>query len=179
MTLVFGSSTASLNDYAVGQGNSQQFTDNINHLVLYFVYLFVARFVIGYVATLCICIAATRTTCSLRKAFLESTLRQEVWHFDKQGNGSAATQVTTSTWFSTKQGWLLTRAIRWQPCQSRHCRETIHMRPGNFALFLGIYCGTCCPVEACSHYNDHSASDCPDDRRMHRPRCTRGGPHRK
>ncbi|KAL9125363.1 MAG: hypothetical protein Q9217_005420 [Psora testacea] len=96
MTLVFGSSTASLNDYSVGQGNSQQFTDKINHLVLYFVYLFVARFVIGYVATLCICIAATRTTCSLRKAFLESTLRQEVWHFDKQGNGSAATQVTTN-----------------------------------------------------------------------------------
>jgi len=96
MTLVFGSSTASFNNVAAGQGNAQ-FTARINHLVLYFVYLFVARFVIGYVATLCICIAATRTTRSLRKAFLESLLRQEVWHFDKEGNGSPATQVTMST----------------------------------------------------------------------------------
>ena len=101
MTLVFGSSTASFNNFAAGQGNAQQFTSQINQLVLYIVYLFVARFVIGYVATLFICIAATRTTRSLRKAFLESLLRQEVWHFDKDGNGSPATQVTTSTWSST------------------------------------------------------------------------------
>ncbi|MCJ1396244.1 hypothetical protein MMC18_009133 [Xylographa bjoerkii] len=94
MTLVFGSSTASFNDFAGGHGIAQQFTAQINHLVLYFVYLFIARFVIGYLATLCICIAATRTTRSLRKAFLESLLRQEVWHFDKEGNGSPATQVT-------------------------------------------------------------------------------------
>jgi ATP-binding cassette subfamily B (MDR/TAP) protein 1 len=96
MTLVFGSSTSSFNDYAVGQGNSAQFKKEINHLVLYFVYLFIARFVIGYVATLCICIAAARTTNALRKAFLESLLRKEISHFDLQGNGSAATQVTTN-----------------------------------------------------------------------------------
>ena len=96
MTLVFGSSTSTFNDFSVGQGSASQFTSRINHLVLYFVYLFIARFIIGYVATLCICIAATRTTCAMRKAFLESTLRQEVGHFDNQSNGSAATQVTTS-----------------------------------------------------------------------------------
>jgi ATP-binding cassette subfamily B (MDR/TAP) protein 1 len=96
MTLVFGSSTSSFNDYAVGQGNSSQFRNSINHLVLYFIYLFIGRFVIGYVATLCICIAAARTTNALRKAFLESLLRKEISHFDLQGNGSAATQVTTN-----------------------------------------------------------------------------------
>ena len=106
MTLVFGSSAATFNDYAIGKGNSQQFRARINHLVLYFVYLFVARFVISYLCTLCICIAATRTTCALRKAFLDSTLRQEVWHFDKHGNGSIATQVTTSTWLSSKSGFM-------------------------------------------------------------------------
>ncbi|KAI4717299.1 putative ABC transporter [Aureobasidium sp. EXF-10727] len=96
MTLVFGSSTSSFNDYAVGQGSSNRSRNNINHLVLYFVYLFVGRFVIGYVATLCICIAAARTTNALRKAFLESLLRKEIFHFDLQVNGSAATQVTTN-----------------------------------------------------------------------------------
>lgn len=96
MTLIFGSSTSTFNDYAVGKGSPQQFQENTDRLVLYFVYLFIGRFVIGYVATLCICIAAARTTNSLRKAFLESLLRQEISHFDMQGNGSAATQVTTS-----------------------------------------------------------------------------------
>jgi ATP-binding cassette subfamily B (MDR/TAP) protein 1 len=95
MTLVFGSSTTEFNNQAAGQDTSS-FTRNINHLILYFVYLFVARFVIGYIATLCICIAAARTTCALRRDFLEKLLRQEVSHFDKAGNGSPATQVTTS-----------------------------------------------------------------------------------
>ncbi len=103
MTLVFGSSTAAFNNVATGQNNAQQFTARINHLVLYFVYLFIARFVIGYIATLCICIAATRTTRALRKAFLDSLLRQEVWYFDREGNGSPATQVTTSTWLSANR----------------------------------------------------------------------------
>lgn len=166
MTLVFGSSTSSFNDYAVGQGNSQQFQDNINNLVLYFVYLFVGRFVVGYVATLCICVAAARTTNSLRKTFLECLLRQEVSHFDMQGNGSAATQITTSTSFSTRPRLLLTGDVRWQPCQSGHCRKIIHNGHGDFALFLGIYRCTCCPVEACSYYNEYSASDGSSRRRM-------------
>ena len=96
MTIVFGSSASSVTSFTPGSSDANAFRNNIDHLVLYFVYLFVARFVIGYIGTTCVCIAATRTTRSLRKAFLESTLRQEVWHFDKQTNGSAATQVTTS-----------------------------------------------------------------------------------
>ncbi|OAL44084.1 putative ABC transporter [Pyrenochaeta sp. DS3sAY3a] len=95
MTLVFGASTSEFNQQATGQ-DSSTFTSNINNLILYFVYLFVARFVIGYLATLCICIAAARTTCSLREDFMEKLLRQEVAHFDKMNSGSAATQVTTN-----------------------------------------------------------------------------------
>lgn len=95
MTLVFGASTAEFNQQAAGQ-DSSEFTSNINSLILYFVYLFVARFVIGYLGTLFICIAAARTTCSLRKDFMDKLLRQEVAHFDKANSGSAATQVTTN-----------------------------------------------------------------------------------
>ncbi|KAK3686424.1 hypothetical protein LTR37_019812 [Vermiconidia calcicola] len=96
MTLVFGASTSAFSDFGSGQSSPQQFRTEVNQLVLYFVYLFVGRFVVGYVATLCVCVAAARTTNALRKAFLESLLRQEVSHFDMQGNGSAATQVTTN-----------------------------------------------------------------------------------
>lgn len=100
MTLVFGASTAQFNQQATGQ-DSSTFTSNINELILYFVYLFIARFVIGYLATLCICIAAARTTCAVREDFMDKLLRQEVAHFDKMDSGSAATQVTTSKWDST------------------------------------------------------------------------------
>ncbi|KAK4694318.1 ATP-binding cassette, subfamily B (MDR/TAP), member 1, partial [Lecanoromycetidae sp. Uapishka_2] len=45
---------------------------------------------------LAISVAAIRTTRSLRRAFLEHTLRQEIWHFDKRSTGAIATQVTTN-----------------------------------------------------------------------------------
>jgi ATP-binding cassette subfamily B (MDR/TAP) protein 1 len=114
MTLVFGQSTAEFNQQATGQ-DSSTFTSNINTLVLYFVYIFVARFVIGYLGTLCICIAAARTTCALREDFLDKLLRQDVAHFDKGGSGSAATQVTTSKNLNMKVVvLLLTARPRWQ-----------------------------------------------------------------
>lgn len=120
MTLVFGSSTSSLNNYVAGRGNAQKFRDDINQLVLYLVYLFIGRFVIGYVATLCVCIAAARTTNALRKAFLESLLRKEIWYFDMQGQGSVATQATTSTVFNALLRSPLTGDIRWSSYQSRY-----------------------------------------------------------
>nr|OQO27378.1 hypothetical protein B0A51_05270 [Rachicladosporium sp. CCFEE 5018] len=99
MTLVFGQSTGNFATFAGRQATVAEkaaFKSNVNHLVLYFVYLFIARFVIGYISTLCACVAATRVTRKVRAKFLESLLRQEVWYFDKAGGGSPATQVTTN-----------------------------------------------------------------------------------
>ena len=159
MTLVFGSSTATFNNQATGQESPEQFTAQINHLVLYFIYLFVAKFVIGYVASLCICIAATRTTRSMRKAFLDSLLRQEVWHFDKEGNGSAAMQVTTSARSSLVQNFVtLTQLSRRQPCQSGYCGEAVQSRPRHLPFLLGIHRSTRCSVETCTHYHEHCTS---------------------
>ncbi|CAI6341976.1 unnamed protein product [Periconia digitata] len=95
MTLVFGASTAELNRQASGQA-APRFTQNINRLVLYFVYLFVARFVVGYVGTLLVCVAAANTCARLRREFLERLVRQDVGFFDGEGRGSVATQVTTN-----------------------------------------------------------------------------------
>lgn len=49
-----------------------------------------------YISTLSISIAAIRTTTALRQAFLEKTLRQEIWHFDKRSNGAIASQISTN-----------------------------------------------------------------------------------
>ena len=96
MTLIFGQFTTKFNSFSTGQASPDQFRSDVDHQVLWFIYLFAARFVITYITNIAVTLAAIRTTRALRKAFLESTLRQEVWHFDKQSNGSAATQVTTN-----------------------------------------------------------------------------------
>lgn len=96
MSLIFGQFTNQFNNFSVGAANRQSFLDSVDDLVLWFVYLFIARFVINYASNLAISVAAIRTTTAIRRAFLEATLRQEVWHFDKATNGSAASQVTTN-----------------------------------------------------------------------------------
>ncbi|KIW87663.1 uncharacterized protein Z519_11637 [Cladophialophora bantiana CBS 173.52] len=96
MSLVFGTFTTKFNNFASGRSTPQQFRDDVDHFVLWFIYLFVGRFGVTYIATGTISISATRTTRAFRKAFLESTLRQEIWHFDRQTNGATATQVTTN-----------------------------------------------------------------------------------
>jgi ATP-binding cassette, subfamily B (MDR/TAP), member 1 len=96
MTLIFGQFTTRFNNFSVGLTSPRQFRNDVDNFVLWFVYLFVARFAISYIANVAITIAAIRTTKSLRRSFLEATLRQHVWHFDEQSNGAAATQVTTN-----------------------------------------------------------------------------------
>jgi ATP-binding cassette subfamily B (MDR/TAP) protein 1 len=121
MTLIFGRFTTVFTDYAVGAATPDQFTAVVNQLALYFVYLAVARFAIIYIGTLSVNIAAIRTVRRLRGAFLEHTLRQEVWHFDQQTNGSTATQVTTSKRnLAARLSYVLT-ASRWKPYQPGHC----------------------------------------------------------
>jgi ATP-binding cassette, subfamily B (MDR/TAP), member 1 len=96
MTIIFGQFTKKFTNFTSGNGAVSDFTDAVNTLVLYFVYLFVARFVITYIANICVGTAAIRTTSALRYAFLESTLRLEIWHFDMEDNGSISSQVTTN-----------------------------------------------------------------------------------
>lgn len=96
MTFVFGAFATKFNDFGLGKSTPDQFRADVDHFVLYFIYLFVGRFAVTYIATLFANVAATRTTRALRKAFLEATLRQEIWHFDSKSIGATATQVTTN-----------------------------------------------------------------------------------
>lgn len=96
MSLIFGSFTNKFNGFASGNTTPELFRNDVDNFVLWFVYLFIGKFGATYISTAAINISAIRTTRSLRLAFLTSTLRQEVWHFDKQTNGATATQVTTN-----------------------------------------------------------------------------------
>lgn len=94
MTVVFGSFTTRFSDFSTGSFSAADFKREINHYVLYFIYLFVARFFLVYVSNVLVTVASIRMTKALRRAFLASILRKEVWYFDVQDNGSIATQVT-------------------------------------------------------------------------------------
>ena len=99
MTIIFGQFTTKFTSFVSGgrsEQEAQRFKDNVDGFVLWFIYLFVARFAVVYIGNLAVSIAALRTTRTIRRTFLERTLRQEIWHFDKQSIGSISSQVTTS-----------------------------------------------------------------------------------
>lgn len=96
MSIIFGKFTTKFTSFAEHQETVQAFQSTCDHFALLLVYLFIGRFALVYIGNVCITIAALRTVRAIRKAFLEATLRQEVWHFDKTSSGSVATQVTTS-----------------------------------------------------------------------------------
>ncbi|KAL8991739.1 MAG: hypothetical protein Q9169_007693, partial [Polycauliona sp. 2 TL-2023] len=96
MTIVFGSFTTQFSDFSAGASSPDAFKSEVNSLVLYFIYLFVGKFVITYCANVVVTIASIRMTKALRRDFLSSILRKEIWYFDMQNSGSIATQVTTN-----------------------------------------------------------------------------------
>lgn len=96
MTIIFGQFTSTFSDFASGKSDPVDFRDDINYLLLWFIYLFVGKLVLTYIATTAITISGIRTTRSLRQAFLEHLLRTEIWYFDIAKVGSPATLMTTN-----------------------------------------------------------------------------------
>ncbi|KAK6514979.1 hypothetical protein TWF506_007337 [Arthrobotrys conoides] len=95
MNLVFGKFVNIFNDFISGRRTPEEFRSAINHHTLYFVYLFVAKFVLGYIWTTLISINAIRISRSLRLHFLKQTLRQEVGFFDSSEPGSMSSNINT------------------------------------------------------------------------------------
>ncbi|GKU07403.1 unnamed protein product [Fusarium langsethiae] len=96
MTIVFGEFTGRFADFAGGSVDPDGFKSEVNSFVLWFIYLFVGKFVLAYIATTAITISGIRTTRVLRQRFLEKLLRTEIWYFDTANVGSPATQMTTN-----------------------------------------------------------------------------------
>lgn len=96
MTILFGQFTTKFTNFANGSSTPDEFKSDVNSFCLWFIYLFIGKFVISYLATVSISISGIRTTRTIRRAFLEHILRMEIWHFDLPENGSPATQVTTN-----------------------------------------------------------------------------------
>ncbi|KFA47530.1 hypothetical protein S40293_02105 [Stachybotrys chartarum IBT 40293] len=113
MDIIFGQFINVFNNFATGQlspagyrgevgryrhvspptSNPRCFADLLGSL--YFVYLFIGKFVLTYIWTVLISITAVRTTKELRVDFVRQTLRQEIAFFDSPSS-SVSGQITTN-----------------------------------------------------------------------------------
>jgi len=96
MDLIFGKFITTFTGFASSTVSPVQFRSEINKYTLYFLYLFVAKFATVYIHSVCISIAAIRTTKALRLDFLSNVLRQNIAYFDA-ASVSVTTQASTSS----------------------------------------------------------------------------------
>ncbi|KAK5999117.1 ABC multidrug transporter atrC [Cladobotryum mycophilum] len=95
MDIIFGKFVNVFNDFVVGKLSPKGYRDEVGKYALYFVYLFVAKFILSYIWTVLISMSAIRTTKRLRVDFVRQTLRQEVSFFDSPSS-SVSGQITTN-----------------------------------------------------------------------------------
>lgn len=96
MDIVFGKFVTTFNNFAMGAISPAEYMDEVEKFTLYFIYLFVAKFVLVYVHSLGASIPAIRTTKALRLDFLQRLLRQDMTFFDSKEGGSPSVKVTTN-----------------------------------------------------------------------------------
>ncbi|KAI2621014.1 P-loop containing nucleoside triphosphate hydrolase protein [Hypomontagnella submonticulosa] len=99
MTLVFGQligSIANARTDLSAEDSKAHYTELINEYVLFMVYLFIGRFVLGYVATLGFRIMGLRISSSMRLAYFKALLALPVSLLDTQPPGQVAAIITTT-----------------------------------------------------------------------------------
>ncbi|RYP43462.1 hypothetical protein DL770_011677 [Monosporascus sp. CRB-9-2] len=96
MDLVFGKFVTTFNNFAIGAVSPDDYMSEVSRYSLYFVYLFIAKFFLVYIHTVCVSVAAIRATKALRLDFLQSLLRQDMSYFDSEEAGSPSVKVTTN-----------------------------------------------------------------------------------
>ena len=70
--------------------------DQINHNVLYLIYIFIGKWVFGYISMLCIRISGIRISSALRLAYLRALFAQRIASIDKVSPGKVSSRITTS-----------------------------------------------------------------------------------
>ncbi|KAI7201947.1 hypothetical protein KC316_g5026, partial [Hortaea werneckii] len=70
MDLIFGKFVTTFNNFAIGVLSPSGYMSEVEKFTLYFVYLFIAKFVLTYIHSFCVSIAAIKTTKALREHFL-------------------------------------------------------------------------------------------------------------
>lgn len=97
MTIIFGNLAGTFQGLFNGTVEHSKFQGQINHMVLYFVYLGVGEFVTIYVSTVGFIYAGEHIAGKIRQQYLASILRQNIGYFDRLGSGEITTRITADT----------------------------------------------------------------------------------
>ncbi|KAI9837523.1 MAG: GTPase-activating protein [Sarea resinae] len=97
MTVVFGSLAGTFQSFFNGSLAHSQFSHNLSHYTLYFVYLAIAKFVTVYISTVGFLYTGEHVTQKIREQYLAAILRQNIAFFDKLGAGEITTRITSDT----------------------------------------------------------------------------------
>lgn len=97
MTVVFGNLQGTFQDYFTGFTSYDDFTHEMVHYVLYFVYLGVGEFIVTYISTVGFIYTGEHISAKIREHYLESCMRQNIGFFDKLGAGEVTTRITSDT----------------------------------------------------------------------------------
>lgn len=98
MFIIFGRLVNNFTDYFVpGTTTTQaEFQRSVNQNSLYFVYLFISKWALGYISLLCIRISGMRISSSLRLAYIRALFAQPISMVDKVSPGKVSSRITTS-----------------------------------------------------------------------------------
>ncbi|EGE02200.1 multidrug resistance protein [Trichophyton equinum CBS 127.97] len=96
MTIIFGKFVNIFNDFGVGKISGDDFRGQISKNALWFVYLFIGKFALVYIHTICFNITAIRSVRKLRLQYIRAILRQEMAYFDTYTPGSVATRISNN-----------------------------------------------------------------------------------
>jgi ATP-binding cassette subfamily B (MDR/TAP) protein 1 len=98
MTVIFGQLTGSIGNFSSGNSSDlSEFSNSVNHLTLYFVYLAIGEFVTIYIATVGFIYAGEHMAAKIREEYLRAVLRQNIAYFDARGAGEITTRITADT----------------------------------------------------------------------------------
>ncbi|ATY62376.1 multidrug resistance 1 [Cordyceps militaris] len=95
MDVVFGSYVNVFNQFVAGTMSPTEYRKQVAHYALYFIYLFIGKFVLTYIWTVAVSITSIRVVKKMRVDFVRQTLRQEIPFFDAPSS-SISSQITTN-----------------------------------------------------------------------------------
>ncbi|MCJ1293842.1 GTPase-activating protein [Xylographa carneopallida] len=97
MTIIFGQLAGTFQGLTNGTLSLDDFSYDVDHFTLYFIYLAIGEFATIYIATVGFIYSGEHISSKIREQYLAAILRQNIGFFDKLGAGEITTRITADT----------------------------------------------------------------------------------
>lgn len=95
--MIFGQLTGTFQGHFQGNLSQPDFSSQLSHFTLYFIYLAIGEFVTIYICTVGFIYTGEHIAGKIREQYLAAILRQNIAFFDKLGAGEITTRITADT----------------------------------------------------------------------------------